>query len=271
MPPAFEFRGNRGGDRRHNHPRHEFTFRYARPHTSERPLLRSKRETTPEPLVPATQTGEQKPAMRFAPVSDLSDSEEEDMDVSDDDASHPRKKRALENGDTAPAPPPPAPKWSNPDPYTVLPPPDESQARKIDVVKMIRKSRAAGSAPDPQATKADTAVTTNEDFISLGDMPGDDDEDDDEEDEVGNPSAPDNAPRGPRGGESAFGNRKRTHEDELKGYSKKTGKPMSRYYPDASILDEWRVLQSQSGTPWLTLMPPTLHPGTRSVCQVSAQ
>lgn len=38
---------------------------------------------------------------------------------------------------------------------------------------------------------------------------------------------------------------------------------MSRYYPDASVLDEWRVHHSQLGTPWVTLMPPTLHPGTR--------
>lgn len=265
MPPAFEFQGNRGGDRRHN-PRHNFTFRYARPHISERPLLRSTRETTPEPLVSAGQTGEQKPAMKFAPLADLSDSEEEDMDVSDDDASHPRKKRALENGDTvpapAPAPAPPAPKWSNPDPYTALPPPDESQSKKVDVVKLIRKSRAAASAADSQATQADTAVTTNEDFISLGDLPGGNDDEEDEDDEVGNPNAPDNAPRGPRAGDSAFG-RKRTYDDELKGHSKKTGKPISRYYPDASVLDEWRVRQSQSGTPWLTLMPPTLHPGTR--------
>lgn len=252
-PPAFEFRGNRG-DRRPHNPRHEFTFR-ARPSTAERPLLRSKRETTPEPLVPADPT-EGKSTMKYAPVSGLSDSEETDMDVSDDDnnGSHPRKKRALDsssaNNTTAAAP---APKWSNPDPYTVLPPPDESQSKKVDVVKMIRKSRVTNGPAQPKTD----AVTSNEDFISLGNMGGEEEDDD---------NAPENAPKGPRRDmDTASGSRKRTHDDELKGFSKKTGKPFSRYYADASILDEWKVHQYQTGAPWLTLMPATLHPGTRSV------
>lgn len=272
MPPAFEFRGNRGDrDRRPHNPRHEFTFRYSRPSTSDRPLLRSKREATPEQLKPAESDGQQE-GLKFAPVSDMSDSEEADMDVSDDgdgDESHPRKKRALDTSagadagtDATPAAAPPAPKWSNPDPYTVLPPPDETQARsKVDVVKLIRKSRVnpLGS----QAAKPD-AVTTNEDFISLGGMGADDENEDDDEEGNAGGDAPENAPKGPRREmESAFGNRKRTHDDELKGFSKKTGKPMNRYYPDASILDEWRMQPGQTGTPWASLMPATLHPGTR--------
>lgn len=262
MPPAFEFRGNRG-DRRPQNPKHEFTFRYSRPSTAERPLLRSKRETTPEQLKPA-ESADQQQGLKFAPVSDLSDSEEADMDVSDDDdddndASHPRKRRALDPSSSSNAAPvaPPAPKWSNPDPYTVLPPPDESRSAKVDVVKLIRKSRV--DATGSRAAKTD-AVTTNEDFISLGGL-GSEDEDEDNE-----RNAPENAPKGPRRDmESAFGSRKRTHDDELKGFSKKTGKPTSRYYPDASILDEWRKEPYQTGTPWLTLMPATLHPGTRLV------
>ena len=268
MPPAFEFRGNRGDRRSRNNPKHEFTFRFARPSTAERPLLRSKRDTTPEQLVPdEVSTADQKPALKFAPVSELSDSEEADMDVSeeedDNDASHPRKKRALDSNSTNDAPPaaPPAPKWSNPDPYTVLPPPDESQSKKVDVVKLIRKSRVAANAP---ASKPADAVTTNEDFISLSGMGGEEEEEDDEE-ESGNRNAPDNAPKGPKGMGSAFGSRKRTYEDEPKGYSKKTGKPLSKYHSDASILDEWRVRHDQTGTPWLTYMPATLHPGTRLV------
>lgn len=215
-------------------------------------------------------TADQKPALKFAPVSELSDSEEADMDVSeeedDNDASHPRKKRVLDSNSTNDAPPaaPPAPKWSNPDPYTVLPPPDESQSKKVDVVKLIRKSRVAANAP---ASKPADAVTTNEDFISLSGMGGEEEEEDDEE-ESGNRNAPDNAPKGPKGPkgmDSAFGSRKRTYEDEPKGYSKKTGKPLSKYHSDASILDEWRVRHDQTGAPWLTYMPATLHPGTRLV------
>lgn len=262
MPPAFEFRGNRG-DRRPHNPRHDFTFRYSRPSTAERPLLRSKRETTPEQLKPA-ESVDQQHGLKFAPVSELSDSEEADMDVSDDsdnegDESHPRKRRAIDPTSSRDAAPvePPAPKWSNPDPYTVLPPPDESRSAKVDVVKLIRKSRV--NASESQSAKTD-AVTTNEDFISLGGL-GDEDEDEDNE-----TNAPENAPKGPRRDmEPAPGSRKRTHDDELKGFSRKTGKPMSRYYPDASILDEWRKEPYQTGTPWLTLMPATLHPGTRLV------
>lgn len=34
-----------------------------------------------------------------------------------------------------------APKWSNPDPYTALPPPDATQQKKKDVVQLIRNAR----------------------------------------------------------------------------------------------------------------------------------
>ncbi|KAL4990475.1 hypothetical protein BDW68DRAFT_154297 [Aspergillus falconensis] len=252
-PPAYEFRG---GNHRPSHPRHEFTFRYQRPGTSERPLLRSRREATPEQLV-APAAGNEKPAMRFARIENLSDSEEAEMDVSsDEEESHPRKKRALEsNTSTAHTvvESKPVPKWSNPDPYTALPPPDESQTKKIDVVKLIRRARLAVSA---QPAKTD-AVVSNEDFISLAGLVDDDETD----------KAPENAPKGPRrhleGSDPALGNRKRTHDDEIKGPAKLGGKPVSRYYKDGSIIDEWKLRPSETGTPWLNLMPPTLHLGTR--------
>ncbi|RDW60392.1 putative topoisomerase family protein TRF4 [Aspergillus mulundensis] len=241
-PPAYEFRG--GGPRPPHHPRHEFTFRYQRPGTSERPLLRSHREKTPEQLV-APDAGNA--AMRFARIENLSDSEEADMDVSsDDEAAHPRKKRALESNTVESKP---VPKWSNPDPYTALPPPDESQTKKIDVVKLIRKARLAASA---QPAKTD-AVVSNEDFISLAGLV--------DENETNN--APENAPKGPRrhleGSDPALGNRKRTHDDEIKGPARTMGgKLVSRYYNDGSIIDEWRLRPSETGTPWINFMPRTL-------------
>lgn len=254
-PPAFEFRGNR--DRRPHNPRHEFTFRYARPATAERPLLRRKRETTPDQLVAPT-TSEEQPAMKFAPVENLSDSEEADMDVSssdNDDASHPRKKRALDSDNkpaSEPAPAPPAPKWSNPDPYTVLPPPDESSGKKVDVVKLIRKARNAASAQ--QQTKKD-AVVDNEDFISFGGLV---------DEEKAQYKPPEGAPSGPRShGESAVGSRKRTYDDEMKGLSKKTGKPLSKYYSDGSIIDEWKRRPTESGTPWFSQTEASLHLSAR--------
>lgn len=255
MPPAYEFRGN-GNNHRRLHPKHEFTFRYPRPFgTAERPLLRTKTEITTEVLI-GSKPGEEKPAMKFASVDDLSDSDEAEMDVSsddEDDASHPRKKRILETGTAAPVS---VLKWSNPDPYTVLPPPDESRAKKVDVVKLIRKARIEANQTKPAE---EDAVVSNEDFISFGAV----------EEPVQN-HAPENAPRGPKrhleGKDPALGNRKRTHDDEIKGYSKKTGKPLSKFYTDGSIIDQWRTRANETGTPWLTVTELTLHLGTRSVC-----
>jgi non-canonical poly(A) RNA polymerase PAPD5/7 len=252
-PPAYEFRGQRG-DRR-SRPNHEFTFRYPRP-TSERPLLTSKRETTPELLLGQSES-ETKAPLRFAALDQLTDSDEAEMDVSseDEDGSRPpRKKRAVET-DTAKERP--APKWSNPDPYTVLPPLDETQTKRPDVVKLIRKARVAATSA---VTQTD-AVTTNEDFISF-DM---DDLDGVEE----APEPPANAPKGPRNADVS-GKRKRTHDDEIKGYSKKSGKPFGdRFRSDGGILDQWRRTPSESGAPWLELMEPTLHLGTRSAISPS--
>lgn len=107
---------------------------------------------------------------RFKAFEDLSDSEA-DMEL-DSDAENseegaineepaPSKKarvvsRGRPDGDSAP-------KWSNPDPYTVLPPPDETQTKKKDVVKLIRKAKVAAVKPDVPTNP----VTDNVDFISF--------------------------------------------------------------------------------------------------------
>jgi non-canonical poly(A) RNA polymerase PAPD5/7 len=254
-PPAFQFRGqdkenNRNNDRR-SRGNHEFTFRFPRS-TAERPLLTSKRESTPE-LLGGSGDGANKSSLKFAHLDEITDSDEAEMDVSDSDSDNrpPRKKRAV---DLAPASVPQAPKWSNPDPYTALPPPDETQAKRPDVVKLIRKARFAASAPVVQAD----AVTTNEDFISfdVGDF-GD----------VETAQPPENAPKGPkndRHGEFAAG-KKRTHDDEIKGFTRKTGKPIGKAQVNGNILHHWRASSTDDGTPWLDLMQSTLHLGTRCV------
>lgn len=256
MPPPFQFRGNgppRGPRSQYSKP--EFTFRPPPRPTSERPLLRGMREPTPELLFPETGP---KPAPKFASINDLSDSEEAEMDLSDDGESdseaRPRKKRVVAldgNIDAAqpilaaiPAPAPPPPKWSNPDPYTALPPPDDSQHKRVDFVKLIRKARLAAVQP-----KANDAVVDNVDFISLGAI-GDD---------AGAPvkqenQPPVNAPRGPKGmeiKESAAASRKRTRDDQPKPLTTKTGKPLRRFKMDASILDDWMPLRDQDPTPWM--------------------
>lgn len=104
----------------------------------------------------------------YRPLDDVSDSEEADMEISGDesDASNapdesqePSSKRPR-LGLKQSASDSNAPKWSNPDPYTALPPPDTTQQKKKDVVQLIRKARV-------QSKEAKTAISTEaEEFIS---------------------------------------------------------------------------------------------------------
>ncbi|CAK7203575.1 hypothetical protein SEUCBS139899_006310 [Sporothrix eucalyptigena] len=115
-------------------------------------------------------------------LDDLSDSDETEMDMSGDEQGNeeteegevaPPRKRvrlATKSADEAP-------KWSNPDPYTVLPPTDTSGVKKKDVVQLIRKARVQGEKA-AALTSADT-----EEFISCGF-----DSSDDESDEEGEAS-----------------------------------------------------------------------------------
>ncbi|KAJ5356498.1 hypothetical protein N7517_011107 [Penicillium concentricum] len=256
MPPMapfapFQFRGNSNYRGSRPNPRHEFTFRYQKPATSDRPLLSSKRESTPERLQGESET---KPELRFAELSTLSDSEEAEMDMSDDsDTERPRKRRAVALDGPQEAVPAPVPKWSNPDPYTALPPPAETTNKRVDVVKLIRKARLDIAAK----TDETDAVKQNSDFISLGMA---------FEPEISQSNAPDNAPKGPKAQDvldPAIASRKRTRDDEIKGYSRKTGKPASRFNYDGSVIDQWRPLSPETGTPWFEGTPPSLHVGTQ--------
>lgn len=130
---------------------------------SERVILRSKRDSTPERL--EGMGG----GTSFRAIEDLSDSEAE-MDVSDDDAAvHSDADRA--DGEGRPAKrarnhvstADDVPKWSNPDPYTSLPPPDESQTKKKDMVQLIRKAKVAAE----EGEASQDAVAANADFISF--------------------------------------------------------------------------------------------------------
>jgi non-canonical poly(A) RNA polymerase PAPD5/7 len=125
---------------------------------SNRAFLRTNRDPTPE-LMPGMD--EEENGVKFKSINDVSDSEEAEMDMSDDEAGadeQPAKKARTvgkaADGDSVP-------RWSNPDPYTALPPPDESQRKKKDVVKLIRKARVEASS----ATAA--KVEPADDFISF--------------------------------------------------------------------------------------------------------
>lgn len=124
---------------------------------------------------------------RFKNVNDLSDSEEEEMQLDSDnpgkvsdsdqsDAEQPAAKKPRLNHTQS------APKWSNPDPYYLLPPIDETAGKKKDVVKMIRKAKA-------DAGGSSKSAADGEDFISF-DFGGDgmqDDEDSDDENDLRGP------------------------------------------------------------------------------------
>lgn len=93
----------------------------------------------------------------FKALDQLSDSDEADMDMSDSDnqSGEPTAKRARtttkpDDGDSAP-------KWSNPDPYTALPPLTDADKKKKDMVQMIRKARVetSGARTSLAAPRAD--------------------------------------------------------------------------------------------------------------------
>ena len=107
----------------------------------------------------------EKQGAKYIPIEDVSDSSEAEMDMSDDDeddeSAEPKKKQVktvkkAADGDSVP-------KWSNPDPYTALPPVEESRKRK-DVVKLIRKARVEAA-----TAKAGESAPVADDFISFGD------------------------------------------------------------------------------------------------------
>lgn len=124
-----------------------------------------------------------------------SDSESEDMDLGtpepdsgnahvdldsedSEDDEHPRAKRARI------APPEPVqekPKWSNPDPYTALPPPAESKKVGEKMIKLMRKKKN-------ETDNAGAKAAESSDFISFN---FDDDEDKDGDEEEGEVSSSD--------------------------------------------------------------------------------
>ncbi|KAL9595695.1 MAG: hypothetical protein Q9219_006291 [cf. Caloplaca sp. 3 TL-2023] len=166
--------------------------------TAARPLLSSNRENSPENML--AQGNAQSNAQRFLPAGDVTDSDEADMEESESEeqpipddnqqttptsidedefkgtqpvnfgevVEPPTKRRATHAKKKAEAIA--VPKWSNPDPYTVLPPLDESQRKRKDVVKIIRRARLAAE----KEIDAENQVAANDDFISFG-LEADDD------------------------------------------------------------------------------------------------
>ena len=158
--------------------------RFNRNVPSERPLLRHQDggKDMNEQLL--GMTAGQAGASKFMPAEDVSDSDEEQMDESDSDMAQSDAGKAdrADGQESEERPEPSAkrravmpryrnaqdgasePKWSNPDPYTVLPPVDDSQRKRKDVVKLIRKARKEAEVMAAERNQ----VAANDDFISFG-------------------------------------------------------------------------------------------------------
>lgn len=201
----------------------------------------------------------------YRPLDELSDSDEAEMDISGDEAeaaAEPTNKRARlsveQSGSDNNMP-----KWSNPDPYTVLPPEATAQAKKKDVVQLIRKARV-------QAKEVRTSLPSEAaDFISLDvdDSDASDLADDGEllpaKDTTLPPKPPVIVPpSGPAAHQparelwpdptpAALGSRKRTHDDEIKMPHTKL-KKASKAPAGGGIVSEWRPDPYQPPTPWMT-------------------
>jgi non-canonical poly(A) RNA polymerase PAPD5/7 len=188
------------------------------------------------------------------------------MDESDDSANaeatehgHPSNTKAARtqatraDGDAEPQFAPQPPKWSNPDPYTALPPPSETTGVKRDVVQLIRKAKNLAA----EKAASNNAVAANDDFISFGD-----DEVDDapglrmyENEEPMRGGADDRAPPYPI-------------QDSLRDYDDADDEPRRDIYDsyeprasggrkrkadsDVAIVDEWHPRRADQPTPWAT-------------------
>ncbi|KAI1436561.1 hypothetical protein GGR50DRAFT_229502 [Xylaria sp. CBS 124048] len=149
-----ESRRTRGGQYSHQSRGQSLNERGKAAH---RPLLSTRFNDQPELMLGNT-------AVRatYKDVDELSDSDEVDMDISDNgdsDSNEPeRPAKRVRTTDSEKATIASLPKWSNPDPYTALPPPETT--RKKDVVQLIRKARVQAE------TKQNSIPTEAAEFIS---------------------------------------------------------------------------------------------------------
>ncbi|KAH7019008.1 hypothetical protein EDB80DRAFT_869684 [Ilyonectria destructans] len=240
------------------------------PHPSERALISGATANMPEERV-----GDVDASAKFRAIDELSDDDELEMEISSSseksDTEGPSRKRARTAADAASGDA--APKWSNPDPYTALPCPDESQRKKKDVVKLIRKARL-------EADSKPTTTTDAEDFISF-------DLSDDEEDSPDEapppppkeppplpplppPPPPPTAPSGPRALAASqpapkdlplpppdrngpLGSRKRTANDEIKPPDYGQLKKVSMKPAKGLLVPSWQPKASEEPCPWATV------------------
>ena len=243
----YHFRANQGAQRTETRrdtnrgPPRTFEFRHPPPKASERPLL-TARHDSPEALTFPTNNAQEK----FREVEDLSDTDDTEMDISTSaDEAQPSKRVRLEATNSLTNE---LPRWSNPDPYTALPPVDDTNHKRRDFVKLIRKARVETVAVPG------TAVVNDQDFISF-DFDGD-------EVATGRHSPPPGAPTGPK---SDFPARtlqpmQQTAHDFLQLGKRKRDDSGKRPRPissqknqcsaDGMVLPQWKPTSHINPTPW---------------------
>ena len=221
--PRQDDRSRRNGSRPY--------YRNPRPFRSmaSRPLLSQKDRGDQQILRDTTA------ADRFRNLDDLTDSEEDEMSESDEEDRPLKKARKMEA--ETPITPSTAPKWSNPDPYTALPPAAEGTGKRTDVLKLIRKAKVAS---DKSKSEKDAQ---SEDFISFDFDDNDlfpDNSNDRPQDRSGmRPTTQFDGPAGEN-----LGKRKR---DDAYAMPRP---PRGYLPPDQLILPAWAARSGRNPTPW---------------------
>ncbi|KAK5047250.1 hypothetical protein LTR84_006772 [Exophiala bonariae] len=242
-PPATLRRDNRDWDqtRKPHHPSHPAKV-------SERPLLRMAQDTVEDPSLLQNGSG-----VKFRAVDDLTDSEEEEMAQSEDEDQGRAKRIRTQHGDTDAAA---VPKWSNPDPYTSLPPVQTGEsAKRTDVLRLIRKARL-------DADSTTQMVSQPDDYISF------DIDSEPEKPEVvidmgtlysrARPNVDGTDSHTPDSEGAALGKRKRG--DEV-GHQAQRKPLRPSPYSDRWVLKDWMAPVGGNAAPWFTTHQRSIFPG----------
>ena len=163
---------------------------------------------------------------------------------SQSDNGEPSKKRARTTAQAESANA--APKWSNPDPYTALPCPDDATQKRRDVVKLIRKARVEEAEAKPAAT------TQAEDFISF-DLTSEDDEKSAADKGSGHTlNGTSSRPDISQDRSGPLGSRKRTADDEIKPPDYRL-KKVSMKPVKGLLTPDWQPKPDEEPCPWAVM------------------
>jgi non-canonical poly(A) RNA polymerase PAPD5/7 len=217
-------------------------FKKAAPH--ERALLQHRDDGAEQAM------GVEEGSKRFRNLDDMADDDEEDMEVEGDGSTHGDATRHDREGNAKAARTQlvkradgdSVPQWSNPDPYTALPPPDETTGKKTDFVKLIRKAKNQ----EAEKEAAHNSVAANDDFISFGD--------EDDAGEVAQGSSNDLEYI-----DTIIHHQQQAVADHRAGRPPKAYGNGKRKATVGGVVQEWRPLPNANPTPWFKEADPYAH------------